>query len=588
MPPQGPPRPPAPMQGPPPGPPQGMPPPPMLHDLKIKKVIRNGKPVIAAVPPEEFLIDTDATSTADARFLCHWSQVTRAELVRQGFDREKVENLPRGSELQFEPEVTSRNQNIFNFGQSVRHDSAMELIDRYECYVQIDADDDGMAEWLQVIMAGGMSSEHILSIEPWGDPVPFAVLKPYDIPHRFMGRSVADDVIDIQQIKTVLLRQMLDNLYLSNNPIRGFDSRAVKNPDQLVNPSFGELVETIGPPGAAIQDFPVPNVAAQAFQALEYLDSIIERRTGISRATMALDPDALQNETATSAQLRSDASMSKVELVARNFAEGGFSDLYCGMLRLVVKHQDRVRVIRLRDKWVDVDPRDWNVDMDVTINTGLGAGSKDRDMAMLAQIMGIQEKIVTQLGPDNPVVTPDRLWNTWDQMVQAAGLKNTEQYFKRLSPEEAKAAMEAKQGKPDPKQQAAQQAMQAKLELQKQESQQRLQMDQQKMEADGQAAQAKARFEMQYAEAQLQQALQLAQAKLQAETQLAEVKAQHDAQAGAAAAQAKAQTDLQIAQAKMQIDRDLRIQELTFERDVRMAQIQSGIQHVSAQLPRPQ
>ncbi|MGO4839520.1 phage portal protein, partial [Rhizobiaceae sp. 2RAB30] len=162
----------------------------------------------------------------------------------------------------------------------------------------------------------------------------------------------------------------------------------------MVNPTPGGVIQ-VNQPGQ-IREVQTPFVAGESYQMLEYQDMVAEKRTGVSRQSMALDPEALSNQTATGQMLAQSASYSKIELYARNIAEIGLKRLFRCVLKLLVRYQDRPKMIRLRNTWVQMDPRAWNANMDATVSVGLGSGSRERDMMLLQQIAGKQEQIIAQ------------------------------------------------------------------------------------------------------------------------------------------------------------------------------------------------
>ena len=190
--------------------------------------------------------------------------------------------------------------------------------------------------------------------------------------------------IEEQRVKTVLTRQLLDNLYWVNNPLMVAQTGTIDNPEMLKSPVFGGTVFVSNKATLPPAPLSVPFIGDKALMAMEYLDGVIEMRTGVSRSSTALDPETLQNQTATAANLAKSASHSQVELIARNQAELGWKRVFKMILRLVVKHQDRPRTIRLRDEWVDMDPRHWNSDMDLSISVGLGIGGKLKSLGAAA------------------------------------------------------------------------------------------------------------------------------------------------------------------------------------------------------------
>ena len=190
------------------------------------------------------------------------------------------------------------------------------------------------------------------------DAIPFAAMTPVIVTHRFFGRSIADLVMDIQRIKTALLRALLDNAYLANNPrTEVAESHATETTlDDLLVSRPGGIVRTKMPGGLSVIQH--PDIGGHVFPLLQYQDATREWRTGVSRQGQGVDPNALQNQVATIANQMFDAAQAKVKLIARIFAETGIRDLF-SLLHAVRKHGSQAQTVRLRNQWVTVDPRDW-------------------------------------------------------------------------------------------------------------------------------------------------------------------------------------------------------------------------------------
>ena len=172
-----------------------------------------------------------------------------------------------------------------------------------------------------------------------------------------------------------------------------------------------------------------PLVAAQAFPMLEYIDGVRENRTGVTRYMQGLDADTL-NKTASGINQIMTAAQQRVELIARVFAETGVKDLFRKILELVNRHQSAPRIIRLRNRWVPMDPREWNTEMDVSISVGLGTGNKDQMLMHLRNLLEIQvQAIRMQGGVDGPLVRLENVYNTLARLVENAGLKSADPYF---------------------------------------------------------------------------------------------------------------------------------------------------------------
>ena len=194
--------------------------------------------------------------------------------------------------------------------------------------------------------------------------------------------------MDLQRAQTVLLRQTLDNLYWQNGAQPIMQEGVVLNPEAVLNPEFGLPIRLRqGTDARAAIGYDVkPFVADKSFGMLEYMDNEATERTGVSDASSGLAPDALQNMTAKASAMIEQAGIGQTELMVRTAAEG-LRRFFRGILRLITRHQDIPRTVRLRDEWVQVDPRHWNADMDCAVNTGLGAGTRERDLMVMQQFL---------------------------------------------------------------------------------------------------------------------------------------------------------------------------------------------------------
>jgi hypothetical protein len=476
-------------------------PPVMLHNLKVRRTEKNGCVKIAAVPPEEFLIDSRARSIETARFTAHRSLRRRSELIEMGFDKAVVDELSAFGSLGFD-DVQLARLDQDNAASPPGMDKSTDEIEVVECYLRCDADGDGVAEMLCVWMAGG--SSQVLDWYECGYDVPFTDFVIERVPHRWRGRSIFDLTEDIQRVKTVLLRGMLDNLYQVNLPDRWVNEGVIKNPDALYDRRVGNVIRVDGDPNAACADKTVAFIGNHVMAGLQYLDTQIETRTGVSRSTMALDLEALQNQSATAVNAAQSAAYAKIELIARNLAEMGFKRLFKALLKLIVQYQDRPKTIRLRNKWVEIDPRAWNADMDVIVNTGLGSGSRERDLMALGQISAKQEAIIAQGGPANPIADMSKYASTLRRMVEAAGIRNPDDYFGEVTPEQAQQLAQQQQLQPDPKAQEAQ----ARIQLEQQKAQADMQMRQQEAQADLELQRQKGEAELQLTRERMQMEFQ--------------------------------------------------------------------------------
>jgi hypothetical protein len=485
----------------------------MVHDLKIKRMVQKRDIRAAAVPRERFLIHPDAVSLDDSALTGSKTQVRRSDLVAMGYDKELIFGLPIGDEDD-DYERDERRDAVTNTDETHR---ANEPIDYYDLYVRFDQDGDGIAELRHMCFAGGTGEKNLLMDEE-ADEVQFVDLKILSQPHQWEGISLFDDVADIQRVKTVLIRQTLDNLYWNNNPQPTVQDGAIKNMDAVMNPEFGLPIRVnTGVDVRSVLGFNlVPFVAKESFAMLDYMDNEAQERTGVNDASSGLAPDALQNMTAKASAMIEQAGIGQTELMVRTIAEG-LRKFFRLVLKLVVKHQDVPRTVRLRGEWVQYDPRSWNSDMDCTVNTGLGAGTRERDMQMVQFILGMQEKLLASLGPvDNPFVSPDNLYASLQKLVQAAGMKTPDMFFTKPDPEKIAAKAKAMAEQPSPEMMK----VQAQAEAKKAELQMTGQIKAAEMQQEGQASRANLEAEMQLKREQMMAETQLARERMMAEMQL--------------------------------------------------------------------
>ncbi len=400
----------------------------ILHDLSIIRHRKNGKVQVVSVPPEEFLIARRSVSLIDAAFTCHKVRKTASDLIRMGYSPETVNDIPSHDDQDYNEERVSRFDDDEWPELDDSLDPSMREIWLYECYLKVDFDGDGVAEMRQVTVAG--PGYKVLENEAIDDH-PFAFVTPIKMPHKFFGRSLADLTMDIQLIKSTIQRQLLDNMYLINNA-RDAISNRVDLDDYLVKrPGAPIRVHTDNPDVQGhITPVPTQSLGAYAYPLLEYMDSIREMRTGITRLGQGLDPNALDT-TARGMNMLLGRTQRRILLMARTMAEVGFKPAFRKILKLIVNRQDRSRVIRLRNQWVPMDPRSWNAEMDAEVSVGLGYGTKESQMMMLERILEKQLGIVNlQGGVNGPLVTLDEAFATLRKWVHSMGIKDAESHFK--------------------------------------------------------------------------------------------------------------------------------------------------------------
>ena len=522
---------------------------PTLYDCTLRVTRSQGRIHIENVPPEEVLVSHRAKRGV-MPFTAHRRERTRSDLLEEGYDKACLEELNYDDGPQYNSERVERfmDEDDFPFG-SDRADPAMRDIWVEESYIKVDYDGDGIAELCKVVTAN--NGQVVLTKD--GKPdivevdnVPLIPACPIIMPHKLVGLSLIDLVKDLQLINSTLVRQTLDNLFLTNN------ARHLVVDGQTTEDTYDDLL-TSRPGGIirakskdAIVPFVTPFVADKAMAVIQYFDEVGEIRTGVSRHNQGLNPDDL-NKTATGVSLIQQAAAQRVELIARIFAFS-VQELVKGILGLVRKHQQEERIIRVTGEWLTMDPRQWQNEMEVSVSVGLGTGNRDQILQHLDTILQIQERIVAlQQGVQGPFVTAKNIFDAVEQLTENAGFKQS--FFTDPSapppPGPDGQPGQPPQPPPDPKMMAAQHQMQ---------------LDQQKAQQDGQIAQQKAQLEAETNHQRLQADLEIAHAKMQAELQLN---------------QQRAMQQMQLEQQKSEHDMELEKVREGFKQQVAMAEIEA-------------
>jgi len=472
-------------------------------DLRIRRVRRNPRYVVECIPPEQFLIDNEATSIDEAIYVGRRKLATISELVAMGYPRDIIEQNAGTGGFDMNNEVLVRNpadQSFFGITQTT--DETTDKVFYVESYIRADRDGDGIAELHKVCTVG--NGAYILHSEVV-QKAPFSLLAPDPTPHTIFGQSIADQTMDLQLIKSSIMRNTLDSLAQSIHPRTVVVENQVHMPD-VMNVETGAVIRARAP--GAVQPLTMPFVGQQALGVMAYLDEVKTQRTGISRASQGLDADVLQSTTRSAVQAQLSSSQERIEMIARLFADG-LKRCFQGLLGLVVQHQDKAKIIRLRNKFVPIDPRGWDASMDMVVNIALGRGSDEQRMAFLMQIIQQQKEVIQTYGPYNPLVDLTQLRDALAQVTQLAGFQDPSQFWKEINPQEVQAFMQQMaQGanKPDPAQLLAQieadkvkadiliNAAKQELERQKAAAQADLERDKLYIDAMMKAAEIQARY----------------------------------------------------------------------------------------------
>ncbi|MDF1769843.1 hypothetical protein [Maricaulis sp.] len=399
-----------------------------LFDVRVTKQWKEGRIKVDAVPAEQMVYARRAKNVEDLPFIGQLDIVTRSDLVAEGYDRDLVDELPSTVTTE-----TDRRRGRYERDERTatvnRTDRAMEEVEVLECWIRIDLDDDGIAEWCRVVLGGhahGANGGKVLDIERC-DGHPFTPMTPIMLPHQIEGLCPVDAVEDLQRLRTETTRQMVDGLFLTNHP-RWEVVEGKTDEEALLENQPGDVIRSKVP--GSVQRLDQRWEGIQAMPFLELIDKLTERRAGVSPHGTVQAASSMTRHAEGTVDNIMQASMARQELMARNIAELGFTRLYRSLLKLVRNHQDRARMIRLKGEFVEMDPTKWSGEMDVEVNAGIGVGRNQMRMMALGQVGQAMEKLAST---GFRGVSETEIYNWFADFLKAADMPAIDPYCKDVT-----------------------------------------------------------------------------------------------------------------------------------------------------------
>src|SRR6266550_1529730 len=396
------------------------------YDVEYKHWRKEGYARFVCCPPEEVLISRDARTREDATFLGHRTEKTNSELLAMGVSQKDIDEWGGpSSEVTQSIEEIARRGGISHVDRSPEPSLVKNLW--IEAYPYLDIDGDGIAELVRIRCLG--SDNHVIGDPEPVDERPFAFFCPDWEPHVLIGQGISDRTMDLQLMKSSVMRGAADGLSLSLFP-KEYYMEGVVDRQAMESSAIGQKVPVRDgiPPATAVWVNNREWKGQDALAMLGYLDQVKQQRIGPLPST--IDPDALQSTPEIGVKATVQAASEQLELIARNFTVG-MLQLGKGLLKLLVENQPRARITRLRDTYVPVDPRAWDAEMDVSVHVALGTQEK---LGVLSATAAKQEAALQLLGPSNPLVTIGQLRHTYAKLLELQGIPDVGKYWQDVSP----------------------------------------------------------------------------------------------------------------------------------------------------------
>ena len=398
-----------------------------VYDVNVKRTRHTGKIRIKCIAPDDMRINRmhDSVCLKDARFIAHAMTMTKSDLIEAGFDKEIVDSLPTESEEFRESKnyrFSMQGENVAPYGGSSK-DPSMYTYDVSECYMRMDIDGDGIAERVKITVAGFDNPTHILDIEEV-EEWPFVSATAILMSHKLFGLSVYDRLKEIQEQKTAIWRNILDNMYLKNNQ-RTIAVEGMVNLDDLLISRPGGIIRAKRTD--AVAPYVTPDLGSDVYRMVDYLDQVRAGRVGVSPEGSIADQsigDAVGSEGVERLLTQKEEL---VGLMVRVFAETGIKPLMQMIHRLLMKHIDATVDYEYHDEWVQVAPKNWFQRNRTTVRVGTGSGNRQQQASALTAVLGYQEKLLAN--PGQALVTEANVFTALDDLAKVSGMPGAGAYF---------------------------------------------------------------------------------------------------------------------------------------------------------------
>ena len=455
-----------------------------VFSVTIRQRTDGGKVCFEAVDPVDFMVGRDTVRISDATYVSHRTRTRAQYLIEQGYDEETIAKLPS-----YDSEESEQLEYARDTAGETREESEPNILRQVEViehYVRVDYDEDGQTEVYKVLTGGDEAV--VVDIEEV-DAIPFAAITPYPVAHRFFGRSLADLMVEIQRIKTALLRLMLDSGYFALNQRTEVSMERANEftISDLLNNTPGRPVRSRS--GDAVRPIGAGSLSFDVQGALEYIATMGEQRSGIVRNAQGLNPDTL-HDTAQGAQQLMSAAQKRVRMIARVFAETGVKDLFLGIHDMLRKHGTEVDTVKLRGSWAPVQPASWRRRKDMTIDIGIGSGGRLEELAAFREMAGtMRQTLEMQAGMTGnplggPFITPENFYEFGKRYIEKLGVKAVDAVWTEPDAQAMQAMMMGQQQGEDPAQAEMAKAQgQMQIEVMKLQSKQQIEQYKARMEA---------------------------------------------------------------------------------------------------------
>jgi len=400
---------------------------PGIYTVKIKRELKRGKNLVLVLPEDEVVVDGDwpDLDLDDCPFVCHYPEKTQSELIQMDYDEDELDEVySAGGEAYNSEETNRRTTSDETYSDDETH-KALRKFRYHECQMLVDFDGDGIAERRRVVMIGDKIFENELT-----DEQPIIAASTILMPHKHVGMSMGEIVLDLQEIRTTVWRQLLTNMYRMNNP-RTIALKGANISDIISNRSNG-VIRAKSPGDVTIED--TKPIIGQVIPLLQLIDETKDMRTGITKQSTVPDPKTLQASGQESYLSFVEKADQRIDLLARIFAETIVKRMYIKLHALILKHGD-TKQMKTNGQWIRVDPTSWRRRESMTIHVGLGVTSKHQKLAAAQIIKADHDMLIDKGAIADPqagkpgLITLQHVYNGRKLLVESLGELGVDKYY---------------------------------------------------------------------------------------------------------------------------------------------------------------
>jgi len=386
------------------------------YDISVHYKIESEYPLIEAVPAENFGFPVRVREVNDFEFCYHKAPYPKWQMIKL-FGEAKFKEVESskglgGSTVGDDQVAKARLSDLG--GESFFYDEKTEEYWVYECFYRDPKDGTPMVVPLcaDVVMSKPIKNKY--------RKPPFHGITPIKMAHRVAGFSFYDLIRELQQIRTAMLRQILDNVYFANNRRYFGDPERMNVDDYLKNNFPGALVRTVGDPRAAVMPEDKAPIPPEVFQFWEMLNTEKDYHSGVPRSFQGVNPNVLNKTWRGQNEQVSQASQ-RISLMARLIAEMGVAPLVRDIVDINLWFLKKKQAVRFLNNWKEISPDQIVGQADIIVTVGLGTSNKQQTIVFMQQLLGIYQQIK---GAGIPIVTPTNVYNAMRELIKAMGLRN--------------------------------------------------------------------------------------------------------------------------------------------------------------------